>query len=296
MLRHRGRLAPPLTPRARLTHDRAHVQPAPPRGTWRSPEKEPMDHPDRSREHLYREYSTHLHTPDNAPEQALIIGYLPTTGPLPAPGIPVPLFDELTPYLLDESPHPLYALISTATGPDTPPDWHLLPADIILGIPLLVRLAAATPTSTGHASLPPHAALAVDHTLTALREFAPGLPDITPPRDPIPAHSRHHPTDQDADDRLIELAEELGLQPEDLDEDIHDEFSQRASDVNNGGLEAQISHLRTALGGEQPTADRLRELAEHHPTPAPRTEPEHENGNDTPPRPTGQPDHDPTPQ
>lgn len=44
--------------------------------------------------------------------------------------------------------------------------------------------------------------------------------------------------------RLAELAEELGV--DELDDEVHDVFSVRASKINNQGLEAQIKALLEA--------------------------------------------------
>jgi DNA-directed RNA polymerase subunit F len=41
----------------------------------------------------------------------------------------------------------------------------------------------------------------------------------------------------------IEYAQELGLDPEHLDETIHELKSIEAAKINNGGLEEQISYL-----------------------------------------------------
>jgi hypothetical protein len=49
-------------------------------------------------------------------------------------------------------------------------------------------------------------------------------------------------------DELVALAEGIGLTPEDLDEAVHETASKRASEVNNGGLEAQIDYLIDAFG------------------------------------------------
>jgi hypothetical protein len=53
-----------------------------------------------------------------------------------------------------------------------------------------------------------------------------------------------------AAERLAEKAESAGLQPEDLDETVHELASSVAADVNNGGLEEQVRYLVEGLGAE----------------------------------------------
>lgn len=57
--------------------------------------------------------------------------------------------------------------------------------------------------------------------------------------------------------RLLALASELGVDPLDLDDAVHDLHSTPASQINNGGLPAQISYLLDQLG-EAEVADLLR--------------------------------------
>ncbi|MFF5265012.1 hypothetical protein ACFY4C_39350 [Actinomadura viridis] len=62
-----------------------------------------------------------------------------------------------------------------------------------------------------------------------------------------------YPTDEQIKDvlnadELVALAEGIGLTPEDLDEAVHETASKRASEVNNGGLAAQIDYLVDAFG------------------------------------------------
>jgi hypothetical protein len=45
-------------------------------------------------------------------------------------------------------------------------------------------------------------------------------------------------------DRLLKLCDELGVEPEDLDDEIHQAKAEEASRINNGGLEDQIGFLR----------------------------------------------------
>jgi hypothetical protein len=44
-------------------------------------------------------------------------------------------------------------------------------------------------------------------------------------------------------DRLLDLAVQLEVSPEDLDDAVHDLYSKRASDVNNGGLSGQLEFM-----------------------------------------------------
>jgi hypothetical protein len=50
------------------------------------------------------------------------------------------------------------------------------------------------------------------------------------------------------DGRLLELAERYGVAPEDVDDLVHDVHSREASDINNGGLSAQLDYLVGELG------------------------------------------------
>jgi hypothetical protein len=64
--------------------------------------------------------------------------------------------------------------------------------------------------------------------------------------------------------KLVDKAESAGLQPEDLDDLVHDLASGVASDVNNGGLEDQAAYLIDRLGVEE--AERqIAELIEGQP-------------------------------
>jgi hypothetical protein len=53
-----------------------------------------------------------------------------------------------------------------------------------------------------------------------------------------------------AAERLAEKAAAAGLEPEDLDETVHEPASGVADDVNNGGLEEQVRYLVERLGSE----------------------------------------------
>ena len=50
--------------------------------------------------------------------------------------------------------------------------------------------------------------------------------------------------------RLTTKAESAGLEPEDLDEIVHELASSFAADVNNGGLEEQLAYLVEGLGAQ----------------------------------------------
>ena len=76
-------------------------------------------------------------------------------------------------------------------------------------------------------------------------------------------------TETDVDDlaavveRLASKADSAGLEPEDLDETVHELASSVAADVNNGGLEDQVRYLVEGLGAQH--AERqLDELIEEH--------------------------------
>jgi hypothetical protein len=56
--------------------------------------------------------------------------------------------------------------------------------------------------------------------------------------------------DQDLRD-LLALARQHGISPDDLDEIVHEVVSQQATQINNGGLEAQLSYLIDAIGPTQ---------------------------------------------
>ena len=56
--------------------------------------------------------------------------------------------------------------------------------------------------------------------------------------------------DRTAAERLVAKAEAAGLQPEDLDEAVHDLASGIAAGINNGGLEEQVGYLVERLGVE----------------------------------------------
>ena len=51
--------------------------------------------------------------------------------------------------------------------------------------------------------------------------------------------------------KLTAKARSAGLQPEDLDETVHDLKSSTASDINNGGLDAQVRYLVKEMGPEE---------------------------------------------
>ena len=60
-------------------------------------------------------------------------------------------------------------------------------------------------------------------------------------------------TDDDLDavvERLSDKAESAGLQPEDLDEMVHEMASSIAADVNNEGVDGQIRYLVKEMGAQ----------------------------------------------
>jgi len=64
-------------------------------------------------------------------------------------------------------------------------------------------------------------------------------------------------------ERLVNKADAAGLQPEDLDETLHELTASIAADVNSGGLESQIVYLVDGLGAQH--AERqLDQLIEEH--------------------------------
>ncbi|HVX09966.1 MAG TPA: hypothetical protein VHC22_02075 [Pirellulales bacterium] len=64
---------------------------------------------------------------------------------------------------------------------------------------------------------------------------------------------------QSADD-LVKAAERLGLDAEQLDELVHEQYGQIAAAINNEGLEAQLGFLAGRLGAKA-VEDELRDLA-----------------------------------
>ncbi|MGW4720611.1 hypothetical protein [Nocardia sp. NPDC004260] len=85
-------------------------------------------------------------------EPALLVGHLHSSCVLPEPGQRVPMFDELTPYIVAYSPYPLYALIShTDTGFRR--SWRIAPATSHPETPSVVRLDAADLTRSTRAAV-----------------------------------------------------------------------------------------------------------------------------------------------
>ncbi len=62
-------------------------------------------------------------------------------------------------------------------------------------------------------------------------------------------------------ERLVEKAASAGLQPEDMDEMVHELASSFAADANNGGLDEQVKYLVEGLGAEH-TERQIDELIE----------------------------------
>jgi hypothetical protein len=69
---------------------------------------------------------------------------------------------------------------------------------------------------------------------------------------------------QEEIDRLVDKADAAGLEPEDLDEIVHEFAASIAADVNNGGLDDQIRYLVDGMGVQQ-TEQQLDELIEGQP-------------------------------
>jgi hypothetical protein len=53
---------------------------------------------------------------------------------------------------------------------------------------------------------------------------------------------------------LLALARQHGISSDDLDEIVHEVVSKQATQINNGGLEAQLSYLIDAIGPAQARA------------------------------------------
>lgn len=66
--------------------------------------------------------------------------------------------------------------------------------------------------------------------------------------------------DEQAAGQLAALAERLGLDAEQLDELVHEQYSQIAAAINNEGLESQLTFLEGRLGTKA-VEDELRQLA-----------------------------------
>jgi hypothetical protein len=65
-------------------------------------------------------------------------------------------------------------------------------------------------------------------------------------------------------ERLVDKADAAGLEPEDLDELVHELAASIAADVNNGGLDDQIRYLIDEMGVQQ-TERQLDDLIEGQP-------------------------------
>ena len=59
----------------------------------------------------------------------------------------------------------------------------------------------------------------------------------------------------------MEKAASAGLQPEDIDEMVHELASSFAADANNGGLDEQVKYLVEGLGAQH-TEQQIDELIE----------------------------------
>ena len=69
---------------------------------------------------------------------------------------------------------------------------------------------------------------------------------------------------QDEIERLVDKADTAGLEPEDLDEIVHEFAASIAADVNNGGLDDQVRYLVDGMGVQQ-TERQLDNLIESQP-------------------------------
>jgi Tfp pilus assembly PilM family ATPase len=83
-----------------------------------------------------------------------------------------------------------------------------------------------------------------------MHKQADGSPETAPPEEAI--------------ERLVDKVDAAGLEPEDLDEIVHEFAASIATDVNNGGLEDQIRYLVDGMGAQQ-TEQQLDELIEGQP-------------------------------
>jgi hypothetical protein len=75
------------------------------------------------------------------------------------------------------------------------------------------------------------------------------------------AEKRAEKTAEEQIERLVEKADAAGLQPEDIDELVHEFAASVAADVNNGGLSDQIKYLVEGIGVKQ-TERQIDELIE----------------------------------
>ena len=60
---------------------------------------------------------------------------------------------------------------------------------------------------------------------------------------------------------LMDLSESLGIEPEDLDNEVHDAASTEASDINNEGIEAQLTYLLEVGFEVEALKEMLQEIA-----------------------------------
>jgi hypothetical protein len=87
-------------------------------------------------------------------------------------------------------------------------------------------------------------------TAAAAHEQADGSPETAPSEEQI--------------ERLVDKADAAGLEPEDLDEIVHEFAASIAADVNNGGLDGQVRYLVDGMGVQQ-TERQLDDLIESQP-------------------------------
>ena len=75
------------------------------------------------------------------------------------------------------------------------------------------------------------------------------------------AEKRAEKTAEAEIERLVDKADTAGMQPEDIDELVHEFAASVAADANNGGLSDQIKYLVEGIGAKQ-TERQIDELIE----------------------------------
>ena len=78
------------------------------------------------------------------------------------------------------------------------------------------------------------------------------------------AEKRAEKTAEAEIERLVDKADTAGMQPEDIDEVVHEFAASVAADVNNGGLSDQIRYLVEGIGAQH-TERQIDELTESQP-------------------------------
>jgi hypothetical protein len=62
-------------------------------------------------------------------------------------------------------------------------------------------------------------------------------------------------------DQLLKLCDELGIEPEDLDEEVQEAKAEESSRINNGGLDDQLGFLRDTGFAHEELEHLIRTLA-----------------------------------